>query len=153
GIVVPLVGEAHRDAVLGERPELLDQPVVELLRPFAGEEADDLLPPTSELGAIAPIAVRRIGQRHALRIAGIPGILGGAHLLDRGFAREWRKWWATLGHDFSLLVGVVVAWRRTHSGAQELSCLSVRANCILLHMRRPLFTLHDSPRDVETPSR
>src|SRR5690349_7640236 len=33
-IVVPFVGEAHRDAVLAERPHLLDQPVVELARPF-----------------------------------------------------------------------------------------------------------------------
>ena len=41
-VVVPLVGEAHRDAVAAERPQLLDQPVVELLRPLAGQERDDL---------------------------------------------------------------------------------------------------------------
>ena len=40
-VVVPLVGEAHRDAVVGEGPELLDQPVVELARPLALQERDD----------------------------------------------------------------------------------------------------------------
>ncbi len=33
-VVVPLVGEAYRDAVSGERPEFLDEPVVQLLGPF-----------------------------------------------------------------------------------------------------------------------
>src|ERR1700751_2040393 len=73
GIVVPFIGKAYRNPVLGEGPELLDQPVVELLGPFAREEGNDLLPPVDELGTIAPIAVRRIGQRHPLRITGIPG--------------------------------------------------------------------------------
>ena len=41
GVVVPLVGEAHGDAVVGEGPELLDQPVVELALPLAGQEGDD----------------------------------------------------------------------------------------------------------------
>src|SRR5262245_54184329 len=40
--VMPLVGEPHRDAVAGERPQFLDQPVVALLRPLALEELDDL---------------------------------------------------------------------------------------------------------------
>jgi hypothetical protein len=30
GIVVPLVGEANRDSILGEGPEFFDQPVVNL---------------------------------------------------------------------------------------------------------------------------
>src|SRR5262249_23073584 len=34
-IVVPLVGEPHGDAVVAERPYLLDQSVVELLIPLA----------------------------------------------------------------------------------------------------------------------
>src|SRR5882672_10863772 len=34
GIVVPLVGEAHRDPVPLERPQLFDQAIVQLLRPL-----------------------------------------------------------------------------------------------------------------------
>src|SRR5258705_11931591 len=41
GIVVPFILEAHGDAVLIERPEILDQAIVVLLRPFAGEEGYD----------------------------------------------------------------------------------------------------------------
>src|SRR5262249_52136089 len=41
--VVPLVPEPDRDAILGERPERLDQAVIEFLRPFAGEEGPDLV--------------------------------------------------------------------------------------------------------------
>ena len=41
GGIMPFVLEAHRDAVVVERPEILDQAVVELLLPFAGEECLD----------------------------------------------------------------------------------------------------------------
>src|SRR5262249_51875349 len=37
-VVVPLVGEPHGDPVLAEGPELLDQPIVQLLRPLARQE-------------------------------------------------------------------------------------------------------------------
>ena len=40
--VIPLVSEAHGDAVFGEGPELLDQPIVVLALPFAGEKGFDL---------------------------------------------------------------------------------------------------------------
>ena len=45
GVVVPLVGESHRDPVVVERPQLLDQPVVQLLGPLPGQERDDLSRP------------------------------------------------------------------------------------------------------------
>src|SRR5437868_2026706 len=35
GLVLPFVGEAHRDAVTLERPQLLDQAILALLRPLA----------------------------------------------------------------------------------------------------------------------
>src|SRR3569832_71485 len=108
GIVVPFIGEAHRDPALRERPELLDQPVVDLLGPFAREDRHDLFAAADKLGAVTPRAVRCIGQRHALRIAAVPAVFGAAHLLDGGLAREWRKRWTALGHDFSPLV----AWWR-----------------------------------------
>ena len=41
GSVVPFVLKAHRDAVVVERPEILDQAILVLLRPFAGEEFND----------------------------------------------------------------------------------------------------------------
>lgn len=42
GLVAPFTGEAHRDSVFGERPQLLDEPIVALACPFAREEADAL---------------------------------------------------------------------------------------------------------------
>lgn len=41
GGVVPFVGEAHRDAVVAERPQLLDEPVLELLGPLALDNDTD----------------------------------------------------------------------------------------------------------------
>src|ERR1700680_4919584 len=40
-IVATLVLKAHRDAVVMERPQFLDEAVVELLAPLAFEEGDD----------------------------------------------------------------------------------------------------------------
>ena len=42
-IIVPLVGEAHGDAVIRECPQFLDQAVVELFDPLASEKGDDVL--------------------------------------------------------------------------------------------------------------
>src|SRR5215469_546630 len=53
-VVVPLIGEADRDAIAFERPQLLDQAVVELLRPLAGEERDDLRAPARKLRTVSP---------------------------------------------------------------------------------------------------
>src|SRR3954447_7389079 len=38
-VVVPFIGEAHGDAIVAERPHLLDQAVVELAVPLARQEA------------------------------------------------------------------------------------------------------------------
>jgi hypothetical protein len=40
-VVVPLVSKAHRDAVPGERPQFLDEPVVRLLGPLAREKSNN----------------------------------------------------------------------------------------------------------------
>src|SRR5438105_704327 len=40
-IVVPLVGEPHRDAVLAKCPDFLDQPIVKLTAPFAHQKRLD----------------------------------------------------------------------------------------------------------------
>src|ERR1700754_1586317 len=103
GVRAPLVGEAHRDPVVGEGPELLDQAVVVLPFPLLGQELDDLVGPGDEAGAIAPAAVGGVGLGAALWVAGVPGVLGGADLLDRGLSGErWQR--RSGGHASSLSV-------------------------------------------------
>src|SRR6187551_2983175 len=50
-VVVPLVGEAHGDAILTKRPDLLDQAIVELPLPLAQEEGLDRRTSLQKLGA------------------------------------------------------------------------------------------------------
>src|SRR6202451_4069159 len=90
-VVVPLISEPHRDAVAGERPQLLDQAIIELAVPFAHQERLDGVAGAEERGAVAPAAVRRIGERHALGIPGVPGVLGHAHFLRGGLGIERRE--------------------------------------------------------------
>src|SRR5580704_11925510 len=46
GVVVPFIGTAYRDMIPLERPELFDQPIVQLLCPIAPEKRNDSLPAT-----------------------------------------------------------------------------------------------------------
>src|ERR1700722_9152512 len=85
GIVAPFIGETNGDAVLMKGPEFLDQPIVELTVPFAGQKRLDRRAALKELSPVSPPAVFRIGEREARRDAGIPGILRHARLLRRGF--------------------------------------------------------------------
>ena len=55
--VMPFVGKAHGDAVVVMGPEFLDQAVLLLALPLAGEEVADLLAAARELAAVAPLAV------------------------------------------------------------------------------------------------
>src|SRR5438874_8675629 len=89
-VVVPLVGETHRDAVLAERPDFLDEPVIELAAPLAAQELLDGRAPVQKLGTVAPQRVLRVRERYALRIAAVPGVLGHPHLGDRARPRERR---------------------------------------------------------------
>src|SRR4029453_2392031 len=100
-VVMPLIGEAHGDAVVTESPQLLDQAIVELAVPLAREEGHDLGATAQELGAVSPYAVLRVGECDSLRLACVPGILGLAHLLDGGVETEWRKGRTFLAHGFS----------------------------------------------------
>src|SRR5258706_543956 len=81
GLVMPLVLKPHADAVAVERPEILDQAIFVLLRPFAGEERDNRGAAFEKFRAVTPAAVLGIGQRYALGIARIPGVFGQAGLL------------------------------------------------------------------------
>src|SRR5690606_19691830 len=89
--VVPFVDEAHGDAVVVKGPDLFDQAILELRRPLAAQELDDLGAPRDELAAIAPPAVRRIRARDARGIARVPGVLGHARLARGGVGIERRQ--------------------------------------------------------------
>src|SRR5215471_5709769 len=93
GIVVPFIGKAHSDPIVAESPHLLNEPIIELAIPFAGEECLDFLAPMNEFGAVSPNAVGGIGECYASGVAGIPGVLGEARLLRGGFCAEGRQWW------------------------------------------------------------
>src|SRR6266849_8812367 len=104
-IVVPFICKAHGYPVVAKRPDLLDQPILQLANPLAYEECLDGLAATNELGAVAPDAIHRIGECYFGRIARVPGILGEARLLRGAFGRKGRQRWA--GHGRSLLVSYV----------------------------------------------
>ena len=53
-VVVPLVSEAYRNAVPGECPQFLDEPVVQLLRPLASKESNDFITSVDELRPVPP---------------------------------------------------------------------------------------------------
>src|SRR5271154_744938 len=65
GIVMPLILKAHGDAIAVERPEIFDQTIVQLFRPFAGEKGDDRGATVKEFRAITPAAVLGVGERDA----------------------------------------------------------------------------------------
>src|SRR5580658_4244193 len=67
GIIVPLVGETHRDAIFPKGPQLLDQAVIQLTVPLAFQERPDGLTTLKELGAIAPATVGGVGERDPRR--------------------------------------------------------------------------------------
>src|SRR5580692_1855932 len=100
GIVVPFIGKAHGYPVVAKRPDLLDQPILQLANPLAYEECLDGLAATNELGAVAPDAVHRIGKRYFGGIARVPGILGEARLVRGAFGCERRQ--RRAGHGRSL---------------------------------------------------
>ena len=62
-VVVPFVGEPDCDAVRAEGPDLFDETVVELARPLAGQECNDVRTPLQELGAVSPVRIGAVGQR------------------------------------------------------------------------------------------
>src|SRR5712664_1685190 len=55
GIVVPFVREPNGDTISVEGPKLFNQAVIELLRPLALEERDDLRSSVHELRPISPV--------------------------------------------------------------------------------------------------
>src|SRR5215813_8865077 len=78
--IVGLVLEPDRDPVVPEGPQVLAQGIVEFTVPLGGEELDDRGPPGEEAIAVAPGRVDGVRARDALRVADVPGVLGGLHL-------------------------------------------------------------------------
>src|SRR5262249_9710127 len=102
-VVMPFIGEAHRNAIARESPDFFDEPIVQFARPLASEKRHDFLPAGKELGAISPNAVLRIGQRDALTVAGIPGIFGPPSLVCSGLGGEWGQRRPLFAHGFQSL--------------------------------------------------
>src|SRR5258706_131847 len=90
-VVMPFIGKANGNPVAVNSPHLLDQTVVELALPFAGQKRLDRIAAFNELGAISPAAVGCVGKRHAFGIARVPGVLRHARFLSCGFGGERRK--------------------------------------------------------------
>src|SRR5204863_5790921 len=91
GIIVPFVGETHRNAIAVVRPQFLDQAVVQFSRPFPCEKFDDLLTPVREFSAISPARIDGVSERHLFWIARIPAVLRQTDLLDRSLASKRRE--------------------------------------------------------------
>ncbi|MNC60807.1 hypothetical protein D3C75_1107100 [compost metagenome] len=85
---MPFIGITHGNSVVGERPQLLDQPIIKLLGPLAGQEAFGFFAVIGELGAIAPLSVQGIGQGHTLRVPGVPAVFGQANFFNGRFTGE-----------------------------------------------------------------
>src|ERR1700730_4307737 len=120
GIVMPLILKPHRDVIAVERPQVLDQAILMLPAPFAGEECYDRGAAFERLGAVAPAAVLGIGQRPALGIARIPGVFGHAGFLGGGLFRKRRKR-GTRHADLGFGVNASVASPSDESMARYLS--------------------------------
>src|SRR3546814_10589142 len=62
-VVMPLIGEADGDPVLAPGPDLLDETVVELLRPFPLQELDARSTSLHELGTVPHPAILGIDRK------------------------------------------------------------------------------------------
>src|SRR5712671_4277675 len=90
-IIVPLIGEAHGDAVFVKGPDFLDQPVIELAVPLARQEGSNGPAPLLKFRAVTPAAVDRVRERDARGIARIPRVLRHACLLRGGLGGKARQ--------------------------------------------------------------
>src|SRR5450631_785653 len=96
-VVMPLVGESHGNAIVRESPQFLDEPIVQLARPFSHQECLNGRAPLEELHPVAPTAIGGICQRNPRRVTRVPGVLGHAHLLRCTFQCKWRERWSVHG--------------------------------------------------------
>jgi hypothetical protein len=73
-VIMMLVSITDCDAVPCERPQLLDQAVVELLVPFAGQKSLRLSAARHELDAVTPAGIDGVGKCDLGGIAAVPAI-------------------------------------------------------------------------------
>src|SRR6476619_3990010 len=66
-IVAPFIGKVHGDPFITERPEFLDQPIVQFALPLARQECFDCVATVQELDTVAPLAVFAVGLHHSRR--------------------------------------------------------------------------------------
>jgi hypothetical protein len=71
GQVARFVFEADRDAVAGEGPELLAEPIAEFPLPLSRQERTDLLAAAEELVAVSPLGVLGVGKDDAIWVAAV----------------------------------------------------------------------------------
>ena len=79
--VAVFVAEPHSDAVVGVRPQFLDEAVIEFSIPLALQEGTYGVAACYELGPIPPHRVNGVRHLDSVRILRIPRIFGGADLL------------------------------------------------------------------------
>ena len=92
-VVMPFIGKPDRDPIFMKRPQLLDQPIIQLFRPFPGKKLHDRLPALDKFRAIPPDTVHRISQRDFSRIAAVPAVFRQAYFLYCGIAiKRWQGW-------------------------------------------------------------
>jgi len=89
--IMALITEPHRNPVPIKRPQLFDQSVLQLPRPFPRQKSNYLLPARNKLRPVAPNTVHRISQRNTLRITRVPTIFSGTHLQNGCLACKWRN--------------------------------------------------------------
>ena len=98
GIVMPFVGESHSDAIPLKRPKFFDEAIVKFLVPLARKELDDGVASGKKFGTVAPDGIHGVGERDALRVASVPGVLSHPNFLDSGLGIERREGWPRSFH-------------------------------------------------------
>src|ERR1700758_500285 len=118
-IIMPFVGKTHRDAVLAEGPDFLDQAVVKLTAPLARQERFDGSAPLKKFRAIAPATIGRISKCDASWVARVPCVFGHSYLLCSGLGREGRK--RRAAHLGCLLYSVTTSVAKRHLRTMQCS--------------------------------
>jgi len=95
---VPLVLESHGNLIVGERPQVLAELIVEFPIPLGGEEGYHLVPAGDRLVTVSPHGIDAVGLGDRLGVASIPGVFGGLYLAGGGFGGERWDGVTGLGH-------------------------------------------------------
>ena len=74
GVIVPFTDETNRNAIFRERSQLFDQPILELLRPFARRERDDLGAAMNEFRAVCLLRDFLPPECPNLKACGLPTV-------------------------------------------------------------------------------